>query len=196
MKKFEIDESDVIDIDNYIIERDKIKKDISNIKKNRRVQVGPYSTFYFECYDTMIYQVQEMLYIERGGIEQMKDEIKAYNPLVPKGKELVATLMFEIDNEIRRKEFLSSIGGIENKIFLQVGDDIIYSRPEDDTERTNEDGKASSVHFIHFDFTDDQIQKFKDINFKIMLGFDHRNYKHLSELSPETKESLFDDFNI
>jgi len=196
MKKFEIDESDVIDIDNYIIERDKIKKDISNIKKNRRVQVGPYSTFYFECYDTMIYQVQEMLYIERGGIEQMKDEIKAYNPLVPKGKELVATLMFEIDNEIRRKEFLSSIGGIENKIFLQVGDDIIYSRPEDDTERTNEDGKASSVHFVHFDFTDDQILKFKDINFKIMLGFDHRNYKHLSELSPETKESLFDDFNI
>ena len=196
MKKFEIDESDVIDIDNYIIERDKIKKDISNIKKNRRVQVGPYSTFYFECYDTMIYQVQEMLYIERGGIEQMKDEIKAYNPLVPKGKELVATLMFEIDNEIRRKEFLSSIGGIENKIFLQVGDDIIYSRPEDDTERTNEDGKASSVHFVHFDFADDQILKFKDINFKIMLGFDHRNYKHLSELSPETKESLFDDFNI
>ena len=196
MKKFEIDENDVIDIDNYIIERDRIKKDISNIKKNRRVQVGPYSTFYFECYDTMIYQVQEMLYIERGGIEQMKDEIRAYNPLVPKGKELVATLMFEIDNEIRRKEFLSSIGGIENKIFLQIGNDVIYSRPEDDTERTNEDGKASSVHFVHFDFTNDQILKFKDTNFKIMLGFDHKNYKHLSELSPETKESLFDDFNI
>ncbi|MFL2679838.1 MAG: DUF3501 family protein [Alphaproteobacteria bacterium] len=196
MKKFEIDKTDVIDIDNYIIKRDEIKKDISNIKKNRRVQVGPYSTFYFECYDTMIYQVQEMLYIERGGIEQMKDEIKAYNPLVPKGKELVATLMFEIDNEIRRKEFLSSIGGIENKTFLQVGNDIIYSRPEDDTERTNEDGKASSVHFVHFDFTDDQILKFKDINFKIMLGFDHKNYKHLSELSSETKEALFDDFNI
>lgn len=196
MKKFEIDKTDVIDIDNYIIKRDEIKKDISNIKKNRRVQVGPYSTFYFECYDTMIYQVQEMLYIERGGIEQMKDEIKAYNPLVPKGKELVATLMFEIDNEIRRKEFLSSIGGIENKIFLQVGNDIIYSRPEDDTERTNEDGKASSVHFVHFDFTDDQILKFKDINFKIMLGFDHKNYKHLSELSSETKEVLFDDFNV
>tara|TARA_X000000368_G_C22819096_1_gene618169 strand:- start:27 stop:617 length:591 start_codon:yes stop_codon:yes gene_type:complete len=196
MKKYEIDESDVIDIDNYIIERDQIKKDISNIKKNRRVQVGPYSTFYFECYDTMIYQVQEMLYIERGGTEQMKDEIKAYNPLVPKGKELVATLMFEIDNEIRRKEFLSSIGGIEKKVFIQVGHDIIYSRPEDDTERTNEKGKTSSVHFVHFDFTDDQILKFKDINFKIMLGFDHKNYKHLSELSAETKESLFDDFNI
>ena len=196
MKKFEIDKTDVIDIDNYIIKRDEIKKDISNIKKNRRVQVGPYSTFYFECYDTMIYQVQEMLYIERGGIEQMKDEIRAYNPLVPKGKELVATLMFEIDNETRRKEFLSSIGGIENKIFLQVGNDTIYSRPEDDTERTNEEGKTSSVHFVHFDFTDDQILNFKDINFKIMLGFDHKNYKHLSELSSETKESLYADFNI
>jgi hypothetical protein len=67
----------------------------------------------------MIYQIQEMLYIERGGKEQLKDEIKAYNPLVPKGKELVATLMFEIDNEKRRKDFLNSVGGIENKTLLK-----------------------------------------------------------------------------
>ena len=103
MSKTEITENDVIDIDKYIEERPKIKKEISQIKKLRRVPVGPYATFYFESYDTMIYQVQEMLYIERGGIEQMKDEIKAYNPLVPKGKELVATLMFEIDNEIKEE---------------------------------------------------------------------------------------------
>ena len=105
MKKFEIKEEDVIDIDNYIKERNNIKKEISTIKKNRRIPVGPHATFYFECYQTMIYQIQEMLYIERGGKQQLQDEIKAYNPLVPKGNELVATLMFEIDNEKKGKTF-------------------------------------------------------------------------------------------
>ena len=152
MKKFNIKEDDVINIDKYINERPKIKKEISEIKKFRRIPVGPYATFYFECYDTMIYQVQEMLYIERGGIEQMKDELKAYNPLVPKGKELVATLMFEIDNEFKRKEFLTSVGGIEEEVFIQIGEHKVMSRPEQDTDRTNEDGKASSVHFLHFDY--------------------------------------------
>ena len=191
-----IEKNDLIHFNEYIKKRKEIRKELLDFKRNRRVALGPYATFYFESFETMLGQVQEMLYIEKGGDEQLKDELTAYNPLIPKGEELVATLMFEIDNEIRRKEFLSSIGGIENKTFLQVGNDIIYSRPEDDTERTNEDGKASSVHFVHFDFTDDQILKFKDINFKIMLGFDHKNYKHLSELSSETKEALFDDFNI
>ena len=160
MKKFNIKEDDVINIDKYINERPKIKKEISEIKKFRRIPVGPYATFYFECYDTMIYQVQEMLYIERGGIEQMKDELKAYNPLVPKGKELVATLMFEIDNEFKRKEFLTSVGGIEEETFIQIGEHKIMSRPEQDTDRTSEDGKASSVHFLHFDFTEDLIKEF------------------------------------
>ena len=194
MKKFEITEKDVVDIDKYINERAKIKIEISEKKKFRRVPVGPFATFYFECYETMIYQVQEMLYIERGGMEQMYDEIKAYNPLVPKGKELVATLMFEIDNEIKRKEFLSSVGGIENKIFIQINDEKIFSRPEQDTERTSEDGKASSVHFVHFDFTDNLIDVFKKNDSKIVLGFDHENYRHFSELTTKSKNELVNDF--
>ena len=196
MKKFNIKEDDVINIDKYINERPKIKKEISEIKKFRRIPVGPYATFYFECYDTMIYQVQEMLYIERGGIEQMKDELKAYNPLVPKGKELVATLMFEIDNEFKRKEFLTSVGGIEEETFIQIGEHKIMSRPEQDTDRTSEDGKASSVHFLHFDFTEDLIKEFVKEGSTILLGFSHKNYKHFSELSPEVKSELKKDFNI
>ena len=196
MKKFNIKESDVINIDKYIKERSKIKKEISEIKKFRRIPVGPYATFYFECYDTMIYQVQEMLYIERGGVEQMKDELKAYNPLVPKGKELVATLMFEIDNEIKRKEFLTSVGGIEEQTFVQIGEHKIMSRPEQDTERTSEDGKASSVHFLHFDFTEDIIKEFVKEESTVLLGFNHKNYKHFSELSSEVKGELKRDFDI
>ena len=196
MKKFSIEENDVINIDKYINERPKIKKEISEIKKFRRIPVGPYATFYFECYDTMIYQVQEMLYIERGGIEQMKDELKAYNPLVPKGKELVATLMFEIDNEFKRKDFLTSVGGIEDETFIQIGEHKIMSRPEQDTDRTSKDGKASSVHFLHFDFSEDLIKEFVKEGSTILLGFSHKNYKHFSELSPEVKSELKKDFNM
>ena len=196
MKKFSIKEDDVINIDKYINERSKIKKEISEIKRFRRIPIGPYATFYFECYDTMIYQVQEMLYIERGGIEQMKDELKAYNPLVPKGKELVATLMFEIDNEFKRKEFLNSVGGIEEETFIQINEHKIMSRPEQDTDRTSEDGKASSVHFLHFDFTEELIKEFVKEQSTILLGFNHKNYKHFSELSSEVKDELKKDFDM
>ncbi|MEC8265658.1 MAG: DUF3501 family protein [Pseudomonadota bacterium] len=195
MKKFEIKEEDVIDIDNYIKERNNIKKEISTIKKNRRIPVGPHATFYFECYQTMIYQIQEMLYIERGGKEQLQDEIKAYNPLVPKGNELVATLMFEIDNEKKRKDFLTSVGGIENKIFIKIGDKKIVAKPEDDTERTSEDGKASSVHFLHFEFDKDLIDDFVNDENDVIIGFDHSNYKHFSEISETSKKELYRDFD-
>ena len=196
MKKFEIKEEDVIDIDRYISERAEIKKKISVLKENRRVPVGPHATFYFECYQTMIYQVQEMLYIERGGKEQLYDEIKAYNPLVPKGKELVATLMFEIDNEKKRKDFLNSVGGIEERIFIEINKEKIFAKPEDDTERTSDDGKASSVHFIHFHFSKSQIESFINNDNNIILGFDHKNYSHFSQLSKESKQELSNDFDI
>lgn len=196
MRKFEIKEEDVIDIDNYIKERSNIKKEISLLKQNRRIPVGPHATFYFECYQTMIYQIQEMLFIERGGKEQLLDEIKAYNPLVPKGKELVATLMFEIDNEKKRKDFLNSVGGIEHKTFIQIGEHKVMAKPEADTERTSEDGKASSVHFLHFELNDDLVKLFIKDDIKIMLGFDHPNYKHFSEVSEVSKKELSNDFDI
>ena len=144
----------------------------------------------------MIYQVQEMLYIERGGKEQLYDEIKAYNPLVPKGKELVATLMFEIDNEKKRKDFLNSVGGIEERIFIEIDKEKIFAKPEDDTERTSDDGKASSVHFIHFHFSKSQIENFINNDNNVIIGFDHKNYSHFSQLSKESKEELSNDFDI
>ena len=97
----------------------------AEIKKDRRLEVGPFATFYFECYDTMLHQVQEMLFIEKGGEEQIEDELAAYNPLIPQGSELVATVMFEIDDPVRRARVLGMLGGVEDKAFIRVGGDTI-----------------------------------------------------------------------
>ncbi len=196
MKKKQILEEDIIDIDKYIRQRKEIKSKISEMKKSRRIQIGPHATFYFECYETMHYQIQEMLFIERGGRDQMIDELKAYNPLIPNGNELVATLMFEIADEEKRKIFLHTIGNIEKHIYLQIDNgEKIYAKPEDDTERTNEEGKASSVHFLHFPLNENYIKEFKKNTNKVLIGFDHQNYQHMTFLNDEQKESLIEDFD-
>ena len=169
----EVSKSDLIPLKEYAKNRKAIRKEIVAYKKNRRVSLGPYANFYFESYETMKAQIQEMLYIEKGGDEQLKDELAAYNPLIPKGKELVATLMFEIDNPLSRVEFLNKVGGIEEKIFLKIGEEKIKSIPEQDVDRTSAEGKASSVQFIHFKFTDDQIDKFKNLSNDVYIGIDH-----------------------
>ena len=163
-------------------------------KKLRRIDLGPYCTFYFECFATMLFQVQEMLLIEKGGAEQLADELAAYNPLIPKGNELVATVMFEIDDEIRRERILGSLGGVEDRFFVQVGEDGIFGEPEGDVERTREDGKTSSVHFLRFPFTGAQIAAFREPTTTAMLGCDDRRYAHLAVIGPESRAELAKDF--
>ena len=107
-----VEKSDLIAFDIYAKNRKQYRKELVEFKKNRRIAIGPYATLYFESYETMLGQIQEMLHIEKGGEEQLKDELAAYNPLIPKGKELVSTLMFEIDNPITRASFLGKVGGI------------------------------------------------------------------------------------
>ncbi|MDC0989821.1 DUF3501 family protein, partial [Rhodospirillales bacterium] len=143
--KTKLEENDIIDTKSYEAIRNNFRKDIVEEKKLRRIAVGPYATFYFESYNTMWYQVQEMLRIEKGGQEQIPDELRAYNPLIPNGTELVATLMFEIDNPDIRAAFLSGLGGVEEKITMRLGEKIINAVPEEDVDRTNAIGKASSV---------------------------------------------------
>ena len=194
-EKREIQKSDIMPLDAYIKDRKELRKNIVNFKKNRRVALGPYATFYFESYETMLAQVQEMLYIEKGGDEQLHDELIAYNPLIPNGKELTATLMFEIDNPISRAAFLGKVGGIEEMVFMKLNGETIKAVPEEDVDRTSAEGKASSVQFIHFNFTDEQIQKFKSNDVNIELGMDHKEYSHTTKLSRENIASLSADFS-
>ena len=193
-EKREIKKEDVMPLDVYIKSRRELRKNIVEFKKDRRVALGPYATFYFESYETMLAQVQEMLYIEKGGDEQLKDELAAYNPLVPNGKELTATLMFEIDNPVSRAAFLAKVGGIEDKVFMKIEGEKIKAVPEKDVDRTSSEGKASSVQFIHFKFTDKQIEKFKN-NSEIEIGIDHTEYSHMTKLADTTIKSLSADFS-
>jgi len=194
-EKKEILKEDIMPLDVYIKNRKELRKNIVNFKKDRRIALGPYATFYFESYETMLAQVQEMLYIEKGGDEQLKDELTAYNPLIPNGKELTATLMFEIDNPVSRSAFLGKVGGIEEKVFIKIEGEIVKAIPEEDVDRTSAEGKASSVQFIHFKFSDEQIQKFKLDGAEVEIGIDHKEYSHTTKLSSANLSSLSADFS-
>ena len=191
----EVTKADLIPADEYAKNRKAYRKEIVSYKKDRRISLGPYANFYFESYETMKAQIQEMLHIEKGGDEQLKDELAAYNPLIPKGNELVATLMFEIDNPLSRSEFLNKVGGIEEKVFIKIGDEKIKSIPEQDVDRTSAEGKASSVQFIHFQFTNEQVKKFKDLSNEIIIGIEHKMYSHTVKLTENNVKALSLDFS-
>lgn len=194
-QKREITRADILPIETYERERKERRRHLVEVKRHRRVEVGPVATWYFENYETMWHQIHEMLFIEKGGEEQIADELSAYNPLIPKGRELVVTIMFEIDDPERRKRLLMKLGGIEFKTFLKINGEEVKARPEEDVDRTSAEGKASSVQFLHFDLTDAQAEAFKTEGAEVVVGFSHPNYHHMTQLSEETRAALAKDLD-
>jgi hypothetical protein len=193
--KHELTAAEILPWAEYAKARAEHRSRVSAIKRNRRVEVGPHVTFYFESFDTMWLQVQEMLHIEKGGAEQLKDELAAYNPLIPKGRELVATFMIEIDDPLRRARVLAGLGGIEETAFFQLGASKIPALPEADQDRTTAEGKASSVQFVHFPFTEAQIAVFRQPGAQVILGFSHPAYSHMAVVAEATRAELAGDFD-
>jgi len=179
----------------YAVVRNDRRKRITEIKRRRRLGVGPFATFYFENYETMQHQVQEMLHIEHGGEAQIEDEFAAYNPLIPQGNELVATVMFEIDDPARRASALARLGNIEHHVFFDVVGQRIQGEPDPTRENTSPEGKASSVQFLRFPFTEDQIALFKTSGARVIAGFDHPNYGHMAILPEPVRTALAEDFD-
>jgi hypothetical protein len=184
--------ADLLPLAEYDQQRRSLKANLIPMKKLRRIEVGPFATFYFENYATMWLQVQEMLRIEKGGEEQIAGELDAYNPLIPQGDELIATLMLEIEDADRRNAVLLTLGGIEETVFLEIGGDTIRATSTEYDDRTTPDGKTSSVHWLRFKLTPDQIARFK--NERVVLGVSHRNYGHMAVLTAETRAALAKDF--
>ncbi|WP_084462373.1 DUF3501 family protein [Oceanibaculum pacificum] len=191
----QITHADILPLPDYVKIRADRRRAVVALKKNRRIEVGPHATFYFENFETMLSQVQEMLYIEKGGDAQIEDELSAYNPLIPQGKELVATVMFEIDDEYRRRRILGKLGGIEHQMFVKVAGETVKGVAEDDVDRTTADGKASSVQFVHFPFTEAQIAAFRKPETEVIVGFSHPEYPHMSVLPAAMRDSLAQDFD-
>lgn len=192
--KTEITRADILPMDDYGKMRDDRRRSMSAMKRARRVPVGPDTTFYFENYDTMLHQVHEMLYVEQGGEAQIEDELRAYNPLIPRGDALVATFMIEIDNPGRRARVLRELAGIENHIAIIIGEQRVEAVSDDDAERTTPDGKTSSVHFLRFPFTPEQVEAFKNDGARAILAVEQPNYTHMAVLTDETRTSLAADF--
>lgn len=191
----EITRADILPLEAFAKIRKEKRQALVGIKKNRRVEVGPVATFYFENYDTMWWQIHEMLFIEKGGENQIPDELSAYNPLIPKGRELVATIMFEIDEPVRRANFLARLGGVEETIFLEFAGETVAGKPEEDVDRTSAEGKASSVQFVHFPFTDAQVAKFREKGTQVVIGFRHPQYAHMAIMPENVREALATDFS-
>ncbi len=190
-----ITKDDLLPVDDYAARRKEKRREAIALKRHRRMEVGPHATFYFENYHTMWHQVHEMLYVEKGGEDQIADELAAYNPLIPDGRELVATLMFEIADPARRDRILARLGGVEETITLTVGGHDIRARPELDVERSTADGKASSVHFLHFHFSDEQIEAFASSTDPVVLAVDKENYRHMAVMPDAVRRALAGDFD-
>jgi hypothetical protein len=185
--------NDILSEGEYSHRRTELRSEAIALKKPRRVEVGPFATFYFENYHTMWLQVMEMLRIEKGGVEQLSGELEVYNPLIPQGDELIATLMLEIEDSNRRNAVLLTLGGIEETVFMEIGPERIAAAPTDYDDRTTPDGKTSSVHWLRFKFTKDQIARFKTEH--VVIGIGHPNYGHMAVLSEETRKALAKDFS-
>jgi hypothetical protein len=187
-----ITSADILSVREYDQQRDNLKKNLLPMKKLRRVEIGPFATFYFENYATMWLQVQEMLRIEKGGEEQLAGELEAYNPLIPQGDELIATMMLEIEDAGRRHTTLLTLGGIEETVFMEIGGETIKATPAQYDDRTTPDGKTSSVHWLRFKLSKDQIARLGKE--RVVIGIAHKNYGHMAILSDQTKAALAKDF--
>ena len=185
--------ADLLPLKEYEQQRKTLKANLIPMKKLRRVEVGPFATFYFENYATMWLPVMEMLRIEKGGDEQVPGELAAYNPLIPQGSELIATMMLEIADGTRRTSALLTLGGIEETVLLEIGGETIKATPTEYDDRTTVDGKTSSVHWLRFALTKQQVARFKTE--KVVIGLSHRNYGHMAVLSDDTKTALAVDFS-
>ena len=192
-----IDRTDILPLEIYGAERSVRRRTVIDLKRHRRFDVGPFAAFYFENYENILSQIQEMLWIEKGGEDQIGDELAAYNPLIPQGSELVATLMFEIADQTRREKQLARMGGIEHKVSLEITGERIeaVTDKDDGIARTRDDGKTSSIHFLHFPFSDPQIAAFKQPGARITAALDHPEYAHMAVMPETTRQALVGDFD-
>lgn len=193
MKKIAID--DLQSNEAYAAQRPAFRKAMIEHKNNRRVALGPNATLHFEDYMTMRYQVQELMRAEHiANVDEIREELEAYNPLIPDGQNLKVTFMLEYPDESERRQQLARLIGIEHKISIQVGEhDPVYPIANEDLERSTEE-KTSSVHFLRFEFPRQAIQLARD-GAPWTIRCEHENYRYETTLADNVRASLIKDFD-
>ena len=193
MKKLVI--KDLLSLENYDLKRGEIKNKLLEHKKNRSISIGNHMVLLFEDYETIKYQVQEMLRIEKiFNKDEIQREIDAYSPLIPDGTNLKATMLIMYTDIDERRIMLQKLHDIENKIWISINDGKkIYAVSDEDLERSN-DNKTSAVHFLRFQLDEFSIKDFKK-SYKVFLGSDHNNYEKLTEVSKESIDSFRKDLD-
>jgi hypothetical protein len=194
MKKLTRDS--LFSLEKYSEVRDEYRAEVMRHKRNRRLPLGTNATLYFEDRLTMQYQVQEMLRIERifeaSGINE---ELAAYNPLIPDGSNWKATFMIEFPDPGERDAMLRQLGGVENRVWMQIGDgDKIRPIADEDLERTD-DEKTSAVHFLRFELHENQVGALKE-GAELAAGIDHDNYQvEIRPVAANIRQSLLTDLD-
>ena len=186
---------DLLSLENYDLKRDEIKNKLLEHKKNRSISIGNHIVLLFEDYETIKYQVQEMLRIEKiFNKDEIQSEIDAYSSLIPDGTNLKATMLIMYTDIDERRIMLQKLHDIENKIWISINDGKkIYAVSDEDLERSN-DNKTSAVHFLRFQLDKFSIKDFKK-SYKVSLGSDHNNYEELTDVSKESIDSLRKDLD-
>ena len=184
----------LLSLEDYEKQREQIKTNLLLHKKNRSIMIGDNILLLFEDFETIKYQVQEMLRIEKIFKEpEINEEISAYAALIPNGDNLKATMLIMYPNVEERKIMLNKLNDLENNIYLSVDNSKrTFAVSDEDLERTK-DGKTSAVHFLRFQLDRDIIDKFKSSE-NIIFGAEHENYSRDTKITNETKMSLIDDF--
>jgi hypothetical protein len=188
--------SDLHSLEDYSRIREDFKRMAVNHRKQRQVQVGRHMTLHFEDRVTVKYQIQEMLLIEKTFLsEGIQDELDAYNPLVPNGTNLKATLTIEYGNPTERAEMLEKLCRVEDKIYVKVeGHQPVYAIADEDMDRSN-DVKTAAVHFLRFELTPEMIKDLRGLDNAFTVGVDHPAYNEYTRVNTLTKEMLVKDFD-
>ena len=186
---------DLYSLEQYADIRPEFRSKVLAHKKHRKVALGPNATLYFEDRLTMQYQVQEMLRAERifeaAGIE---DELGAYNPLIPDGSNWKATFMIEVPDPEERKQLLAKLVGVEDKVWVRVGEHpAVFAIADEDMERETEE-KTSSVHFMRFELSAEMVEALRN-GAGVSAGVDHPEFPRQVEFTPETVKSLTADLD-
>lgn len=189
-----LDKSDLLNIIDYEKQRGTYRKDLIEYKKKRRFNLGPNILITFENSETMKFQIQEMMRAERMVHDhQVEEELNIYNPLIPKGGELSATLFIEITQPEKIRPVLDGFIGLtkSKSVYFEVNGSKVSAEFESGRERED---NISSVHYIRFSFNDINEKEFSEQSSKVNLCIDFNDYKHFTTLSEDNKKSLSSDF--